>query len=255
MTKDNLNENHESISELNNGINQEKQNHAIKRNEIDTLNIRRVPSNEIPNQSPDKQKISSSETYRSEQTEISNTAADNNSEHTIQVPLGKINAQFKKTDSAEEQSLHGSNSNVQNNQTIVRKNSMAYDTETLKQYLNKNMAKKKKDMKEQSLQQMQEDIKHGAKLYELIGYTTVGKVNYSFEKENKQRFMRNTLITILLVIIIILAILIMNPIKDGVDFNKILGIDSKYRYDEMEQTGSVKYPEMTSLDEFNEDSP
>ncbi len=126
-------------------------------------------------------------------------------------------------------SSHKSNRNILNEETIVQNNSVRSDSNTLKQYFKKNTVKTKKDINQRNLEQMEQDIKNGSKQYELIGYTTVGKINHNFEKENRQKFIKNTLITILLIIIILLTILIMNPFKDGIDFNKILGLDSKYQ--------------------------
>lgn len=262
MAKDNLEKNQDQVSKLN------EKNHQDAKNEFDSLNIRRIlspgqeknPASDLSEPQEQNKPVTSNQTDHPEalidqKSDFSeNSDRKDHSKDTLELPFEKINIELQNTNSASNQSLHRSNRNLQNDQTIIRENSTAYNTETLKQYLHENDVKKRKDIKEQNLEQMQEDLKHGSKLYELIGYTTVGKVNYSLEKEKKQRFLKNTLITFLLIIIMILIILIKNPIKGGIDFKKILGIDSKYKYDDMEQTDSINHSEMTSANEFSENS-
>lgn len=123
-----------------------------------------------------------------------------------------------------------SNRNVLNNDTIVSDNSIGYDTKVLKKYLKKDLKTNQSEIEQKDISEKPWEIdrKNGAKVYELIGYTTIGKVNHALQKEHRQIMLKRILITILLLIIIFLGLIMINPIKSENDFKKILGIDSKY---------------------------
>ncbi len=125
-----------------------------------------------------------------------------------------------------------SNTDNINEQTIVAPNSNAYSTEELKAYVKKK-PQKIKETNEPDNKPWLIDQRKGAKVYELVGYTTVGKVDQTFEKRHRQNVLKRFLITILLIIIIFLLFIILNPFKAGTDFNRILGINSKYSDEEM----------------------
>lgn len=135
-----------------------------------------------------------------------------------------------------------SNRNTLNEQTIVAKDSIAYNTENLKAYLKTNSQKTNKPLNisvDAEKKPWLNDIRNGSKFYELIGYTTVGKVEQTFEKSHRQNILIKFLITIILIIIIILAFIIFNPIQMGVDFNKILGIKSDYNNSNIAETNYI----------------
>lgn len=122
----------------------------------------------------------------------------------------------------------GSNQNFLDEQTIVKENPIGYGTEDLKQYLNKNSNNQINEIPEGQIKPWEDDRRNGAKVYELIGYTTAGKINQKSARENNQFFIKKILIVVLLITILILAIVIINPMKDEYDWKRILGINSKF---------------------------
>lgn len=128
-------------------------------------------------------------------------------------------------------SLVGSNRNVPNDDTLINDYAVRYDSETLKQYLKTEIPiDDDQDSNQNNLNTdpWEIDRQKGAKVYELIGYTTANKVKHKFKVEQRQFMLRRILITILIVIIIFLVLYIINPIKNFSDFRRIIGIDSMY---------------------------
>lgn len=71
-------------------------------------------------------------------------------------------------------------------------------------------------------------IKTGARVYRLKGFTTVARITRKFHQENRQRKLRNLLTVLVIIIFVVVMLIIYNPIKDIPEWRKILGVDSLY---------------------------
>lgn len=78
-------------------------------------------------------------------------------------------------------------------------------------------------------------IKTGARVYHLKGYTTVDKIKREFRRESREKKIRNILTILVIIIFVVIMLVIYNPIKDFSEWRKILGLDSIYA----EQTTST----------------
>ncbi|MGB4609981.1 MAG: hypothetical protein WBH77_05075 [Saccharofermentanales bacterium] len=129
-----------------------------------------------------------------------------------------------------ESDLVGSNRKVVNDDTIIKEPAIRLDAETLKQYLKPVDKTKTPDSNQVQAKDKPWEIdrKNGSKVYELIGYTTLSKIHHGIKKENRQSLLKRVLITLMLFVIIFIILYVMNPIKDLVDFRRIIGIESMY---------------------------
>lgn len=71
--------------------------------------------------------------------------------------------------------------------------------------------------------------KLGARIYHLKSYTTVGKINRKFAQDKQQRWLRNVLAFVMLIVILIILFVAYNPVRDIIDFRKMLGLDSPFK--------------------------
>lgn len=71
--------------------------------------------------------------------------------------------------------------------------------------------------------------KLGARIYHLKSYTTVGKINRKFAQDKQQRWLRNVLAFVMLIVILIILFVVYNPVRDIIDFRKMLGLDSPFK--------------------------
>lgn len=76
---------------------------------------------------------------------------------------------------------------------------------------------------------LESQLKTGARLYRLKGYTTVDRVKRKFRQESQQSKIKNILTFLLILIIIIILLIRYNPVKDIAELRKILGLDSLYQ--------------------------
>ncbi|NLJ94050.1 MAG: hypothetical protein GX326_00945 [Clostridiaceae bacterium] len=162
---------------------------------------------------------------------------NNNSDNKISNSRKFITSDLNLEKNLEKQSL-GSNQNFSNDETIVKENPTAYSTEELQKLLKKNKQKNHlatKSTKENDSKPWEVDRKNGAKVYELIGYTTAGKINQKSDRENRQYFIKRILILVLLISILILTLIIINPFKENSEWKRILGIDSYLKNSEQEE--------------------
>lgn len=142
-----------------------------------------------------------------------------------------------------------SNRKSVDDETIVKTNSIAYNTATLSKYL-----KNEEEIKAQRARQEQDQKspllaaeKTGAKIYKLVGYTTVGKINRAFEKEHRQRFLKKLLATAIIVLILLIGLIMINPFKSTLDIKRILGLNSKFN-NEAYESYKQKEAETISLE-------
>ncbi|HHT24631.1 MAG TPA: hypothetical protein GXZ76_03795 [Clostridiaceae bacterium] len=124
----------------------------------------------------------------------------------------------------------GSNRNVVNEDTIIKEPAIRLNTETLKQYLKPidKIDSQNHNLARDTEKPWEIDRKNGSKVYELIGYTTLSKIRHGVKKENQQSLLKRILITLMLFVIIFIILYAMNPIKDLIDFRRIIGIKSMY---------------------------
>lgn len=224
-------------------------NPNIEKVENSELKIKRIKINKEQNSSHNRVQASpTSQNFTLDKknsnlnkpTNLNNNELEQNIEQvTEQVPFKVIDSpNHDFSENTRNLSSDRSNRNSTNDDTIVKDISVGYDTHTLKKYLKKDITSSlDKSKSTQSKKKPWEiDRENGAKVYELIGYTTVGKINHVFQKERRQIILKRILITILLVSIILLGLIIINPINNKNDFKKILGIDSKYGKTETTET-------------------
>ncbi|HHU54170.1 MAG TPA: hypothetical protein GXZ43_08915 [Clostridiaceae bacterium] len=130
----------------------------------------------------------------------------------------------------------GSNRKFSNDDTIIKEPAIRLNTETLKQYLKpaRNINLPDSQREQVSYKPWEIDRRNGSKVYELVGYTTLSKIHHGIKKEKRQSLLKRILITLMLFIIIVIILYALNPIKDLVDFRRIIGIKSMYgeNYDE-----------------------
>ncbi|NLJ70177.1 MAG: hypothetical protein GX328_01760 [Clostridiaceae bacterium] len=127
----------------------------------------------------------------------------------------------------------GSNGNLSNDDTIINESAIRLDTRSLKKYL-KPADKIDSPNTKQNIdldKPWEIDRKNGSKVYELIGYTTLSKIQHGIKKDNRQSLLKRILITLMLFVIIFIILYAMNPIKDLIDFKRIIGIESMYGED------------------------
>lgn len=75
---------------------------------------------------------------------------------------------------------------------------------------------------------LESQIKTGARVYRLQGFTTVARIKRKFHQESRQRKLRNLLTALVIIIFVVVMLIIYNPIKDIPEWRKILGVDSLY---------------------------
>jgi hypothetical protein len=75
---------------------------------------------------------------------------------------------------------------------------------------------------------LESQIKTGARVYRLQGFTTVARIKRKFHQESRQRKLRNLLTVLVIIIFVVVMLIIYNPIKDIPEWRKILGVDSLY---------------------------
>ncbi len=75
---------------------------------------------------------------------------------------------------------------------------------------------------------LESQMKTGARVYRLKGYTTIDKIKREFRRENREKKIRNILTILVIIIFVVIMLVIYNPIKDLSEWRKILGIDSVY---------------------------
>lgn len=124
----------------------------------------------------------------------------------------------------------GSNSKSVNDDTIIKEEAIRLNTESLKQYLkpDPSIESSSPDQDQETKSPWIIDQEHGAKFYELIGYTTSSKIQLKFKREQRQSLLKRILITFILIIIIFLALYIIYPFKNFDDFKRIMGVKSMY---------------------------
>lgn len=76
---------------------------------------------------------------------------------------------------------------------------------------------------------LKDQKKLGARIYHLKSYTTVGKINRKFAQDKQQRWLRNVLAFVMLIVILIILFVVYNPVRDIIDFRKMLGLDSPFK--------------------------
>lgn len=86
---------------------------------------------------------------------------------------------------------------------------------------------------------LESQIKTGARIYRLKGFTTVARIKRKFKQENRQRKIRNLLTVMVIILFIIILLVIYNPIKDIPEWRKILGLDSAYGEQTIAETLSM----------------
>lgn len=62
------------------------------------------------------------------------------------------------------------------------------------------------------------------RVYRLLGYTTVSKINSRRKSEKRQRLLRQLLLILIIVLVIILLFHLYNPIRDLTEWYRIIGI-------------------------------
>lgn len=62
------------------------------------------------------------------------------------------------------------------------------------------------------------------RVYRLLGYTTVSKINSRRKSEKRQRLLRQLLLMLIIVLVIILLFHLYNPIRDLTEWYRIIGI-------------------------------
>ena len=86
-----------------------------------------------------------------------------------------------------------------------------------------------------------------------VGYTTVGKINRTFEKEHRQIVLRKFLVTAIIVLVLLIGFIILNPFKSTSDIKRILGIDSKFNneayesFKDKEADQTINLPSQTHI--------
>lgn len=149
----------------------------------------------------------------------------------------------------------GSNRNYVNDKTIVKADSIGFNTKSLRQYLKTDnemrLQNSSKDHDSNSPLALAE--KSGSKIYKLVGYTTVGKINRTFEKEHRQIVLRKFLVTAIIVLVLLIGFIILNPFKSTSDIKRILGIDSKFNneayesFKDKEADQTINLPSQTHI--------
>lgn len=96
----------------------------------------------------------------------------------------------------------------------------------------KNKSSKRKNILRAGLSNgnfdLESQIKTGARVYHLQGFTTVARIKRKFHQESRQRKLRNLLTALVIIIFVVVMLIIYNPIKDIPEWRKILGVDSLY---------------------------
>jgi hypothetical protein len=97
-------------------------------------------------------------------------------------------------------------------------------------------------------------IKTGARVYRLKGFTTVARITRKFHQENRQRKLRNLLTVLVIIIFVVVMLIIYNPIKDIPEWRKILGVDSLYGGEQTNTTMASNSSEAPDTSSFPIDS-
>lgn len=76
------------------------------------------------------------------------------------------------------------------------------------------------------LKDWERDRANGARVYQLLGYTTAARVDRKYQLEKRQRGLRKVLTFVLALVILLILFSIYNPIKNWDEFKRVLGIES-----------------------------
>ena len=99
--------------------------------------------------------------------------------------------------------------------------------------------------------EIKQEKKLGSRIYELKGYTTIGKINRKYQTERQQYLLRKILATIVTIIMLILLFALYNPFKDTQELRRAFGIDNMF-----EQTTERTRAEKTDPSiEISDDDP
>ena len=182
-------------------------------------NAGNIESDQIPIQI---KRVNISESNSEPNDSIANNIAPNQPAQPAELEIAEMITKPLKSD------LVGSNRNVVNDDTIIKKQAIGLNTETLKQYLKpvEKIDSQNYNPDRDFEKPWEIDRRKGSKVYELIGYTTLSKIHHGIKKDNRQSLLKRILIALMLFVIIFIILYVMNPIKDLVDFKRIIGIES-----------------------------
>ncbi len=76
------------------------------------------------------------------------------------------------------------------------------------------------------LKDWERDRANGARVYQLLGYTTAARVDRKYQLEKRQRGLRKVLTFVLALVILLILFSLYNPIKNWDEFKRVLGIES-----------------------------
>lgn len=76
------------------------------------------------------------------------------------------------------------------------------------------------------LKDWERDRANGARVYQLLGYTTAARVDRKYQLEKRQRGLRRVLTFVLALVILLILFSLYNPIKNWDEFKRVLGIES-----------------------------